>query len=80
MHIGQLVDVDEVARLHADIAMMRKYRLAWFLFAHDHKGIEDFFRSNMNGKILEEHHEVGASLFLFEFAEDGPTQVQPAQR
>lgn len=58
---------DDRSKYLDDIDDMRKWERVWFLFAHTHGDEKAFFLSNIDGTLLEEYEEYGASLYLFRF-------------
>jgi hypothetical protein len=70
VHWGKFSRLDRSQYLK-DIEYMKQWPRVWFLFSHKWKDEEIFFRSNIDGKLLDQYHAPGASLYLYNFEDRG---------
>ena len=59
-----------------DIDTMKKWQRVWFLFSltYYNKDEEAFFLAHIDGVLIEKRQEVGASLYLYRFEDQGPNK------
>jgi hypothetical protein len=50
-----------------EIASMKQWPRVWFLFSHRYEDEEIVFLSNIKGKLLDQYHAPGVSLYLYNF-------------
>jgi uncharacterized membrane protein len=71
VHWGK-ASIREQPLLSDEIAAMRRWPRVWFLFSHRYEDEERHLLSHLEGKLVDQYHAPGVSVYLYDFASAVP--------